>query len=657
MTQNPFLGTAGIGALARLHFLTRQNLPPRVAASVARGAAWLILLPLLIGAACGKAAADSISIQSPVQWQMFNMSDGAADIAIRGQYSGQPAAIEASWNGHDWFTIDAAPTDGVFSGLLPAQPHGQGALSVRFADAPSVAGTVANVGIGWVFIIAGQSNADGAGENLQTYEHPALKPTVFRESSFGAWRVANDPVGSSGSRGTCWPLLATHIMAQTGVPVGFIETAKGGVGLASPRDWPKLNPTIENRYALMLDTVARSNVNGASFVLWHQGETDAFNGDPAMRALYRDELIQLALDMRSDLPGAPLLAAAQIGQRNLEVPAGLDRVRAAQADAWADENILPGPVLYDIDLGPDPLINPNGDYVHFKSDAHLQMLADRWWMALRPLLTGEGSGRGPVLSSIGLDHVGTGLYLDFDCPDAGLAPDESLEGFRVYSAGVELPIAESRTISPTRALIRLQNPAPGPVTVSLGAGNDGAGAAVPRDVSIFGLPVEPFYDQPATPIVYQAGDVNRDQSVNANDIDELRIMFGSPYDPACHDLNHDGRLDEADVAHLLHGMLNSAYGDLDLDGRVGIGDLTILAEQFGSASGGWALGDLNGDGKVGIGDLTLLGENYGFTSISPMSGALSIPAPSMVWPGGLLMLHTRRKAGNADRHAAAGVKL
>lgn len=649
MSEILFLGSAGFCALARLHFLMRRGLSPRIRGNPARWAAWLMLPPLLIGAACGNAFADSISIQSPVPWQMFNMTDGAADIAIRGQYVGEPASIEASWNGHDWFTIDAVPAGGVFSGALPAQPHGQGALSVRFTDAPSIARSVADVGVGWVFILAGQSNVDGAGDRSHIYKHPTLKPTVFRESSSGAWRVANDPIGSNSSRGTVWPLLATHIMANTGVPVGFIETAKGGTGLASPRDWPKENPTIENRYALMLDVVARSNVNGATLVLWHQGETDAFNGNPDMREIYRNELTLLAQNMMADLPGSPMLAAAQIGQRNLEAPAGLDQIRAAQSDAWSDANILPGPVLYDIDLGPDPLANPNGDYVHFKSDEHLQMLADRWWMALRPLLMGEGSGRGPVLSAIGLDHVGTGLYLDFDCPDAGLAPNESLEGFRVLSGGVELPIAQSRTLGPTRVLIQLQTPATGPITVSLGSGNDGAGAAVPRDVSLFGLPAEPFYNQPAHPIAYRPGDVNWDQKINAADIDDLRGMFGGPHDPDWHDMNHDAKVDESDVAHLLHGILKTEYGDLDLDGHVSIGDVTILAEHFGSAVRGWGQGDVNGDGMVSIGDLTILSENFGFPLGDPVAAAQAIPAPPAIGLAGLALLAQRRKALGRDR--------
>lgn len=52
-------------------------------------------------------------------------------------------------------------------------------------------------------------------------------------------------------------------------------------------------------------------------------------------------------------------------------------------------------------------------------------------------------------------------------------------------------------------------------------------------------------------------------------------------------------------------------GDVNLDGEVKIGDLTILAGNFGATNATWGQGDFNGDGVVNIGDLTLLGGNFG----------------------------------------------
>jgi hypothetical protein len=53
-------------------------------------------------------------------------------------------------------------------------------------------------------------------------------------------------------------------------------------------------------------------------------------------------------------------------------------------------------------------------------------------------------------------------------------------------------------------------------------------------------------------------------------------------------------------------------GDANLDGSVDVGDLGILAANYGESSGAtWFEGDFNGDGEVDVGDLGILAANYG----------------------------------------------
>jgi uncharacterized protein (DUF2141 family) len=52
-------------------------------------------------------------------------------------------------------------------------------------------------------------------------------------------------------------------------------------------------------------------------------------------------------------------------------------------------------------------------------------------------------------------------------------------------------------------------------------------------------------------------------------------------------------------------------GDANGDGMVDVGDLGILAANYGLAGKTWANGDFNGDGKVDVGDLGILAANYG----------------------------------------------
>ena len=62
-------------------------------------------------------------------------------------------------------------------------------------------------------------------------------------------------------------------------------------------------------------------------------------------------------------------------------------------------------------------------------------------------------------------------------------------------------------------------------------------------------------------------------------------------------------------------LVPSLPGDVNLDGKIDINDLTAVLTNFGQTSGmTWNLGDVNGDGKVDINDLTTVLTNFGQTS-------------------------------------------
>jgi hypothetical protein len=68
---------------------------------------------------------------------------------------------------------------------------------------------------------------------------------------------------------------------------------------------------------------------------------------------------------------------------------------------------------------------------------------------------------------------------------------------------------------------------------------------------------------------------------------------------------------------------NFTPGDANRDSTVDVGDLGILAANYGTTSGAtWDKGDFNGDGAVDVGDLGILAANYGTGS----SGAVNFDA-------------------------------
>jgi len=120
-----------------------------------------------------------------------------------------------------------------------------------------------------------------------------------------------------------------------------------------------------------------------------------------------------------------------------------------------------------------------------------------------------------------------------------------------------------------------------------------------------------------------AGDFNGDGLVDSLDIDLLYAHQGN----AAFDLDGDGDADEDDMDVLIHDILNTEYGDINLDGLVDGTDLAILKTNFASQGVGWSGGDLNGSGLVDVTDLSILAKYFGFNA--------SAAAPSMAPPAAL----------------------
>jgi hypothetical protein len=77
------------------------------------------------------------------------------------------------------------------------------------------------------------------------------------------------------------------------------------------------------------------------------------------------------------------------------------------------------------------------------------------------------------------------------------------------------------------------------------------------------------------------------------------------------------KLTEVTDLNSLFIVVYPIMGDANLDGYVDVGDLGILAANYGMTSGAtWLVGDFNGDGAVNVGDLGILTANYDSTGDS-----------------------------------------
>jgi hypothetical protein len=439
-----------------------------------------------------------IHVSSPQPYQV-QQRDGnnKADLQIKGTYSGSPTAIEARYNHGDWQTLDAAPANGQFSGMMRAQAAGQGTLEVRFANDPSVKRRQRYIGIGDVFLIAGQSNAEGRITEPQFYYHPTLRAGVFDQA--GSWREAYDPTDSSlPNQHSVWPLVATRLMASQNIPVAFITTAQGETGLlivgGNGGMWRRSNYTYET----CVSTVQHSNVNGLKAILWYQGELDAvYPGLPIYRADFERLMRELRDNLSTDLGLGPLkMVVAQIAYFHSDVTTetreSLDTVRYIQSKLWdVDANFLPGPVLYDLDISQAA----GGDGQHIKTSVHAQIEAARWWHMLKYNFYGGAEGRGPRFSfatqpdETHLDvvfNLNAGVLLPLAPPTAGWHVSDA-NGLRAITGAARL---DERTIRLT-----LDQPLSGNVEVSWASYNDAVGISL-TDSTSDRMPAEPFTSSP-----------------------------------------------------------------------------------------------------------------------------------------------------------------
>jgi hypothetical protein len=212
--------------------------------------------------------------------------------------------------------------------------------------------TVPNVGMGDVYIVAGQSNAVGYGRHLQMYLSTlGLRGAMFRSDG---WQELADPTHSDTApraKGSEWPLLATYIL-ENGVPVAFIPVAVGSSYIVQ---WQPGKLNYQRMTALI------EQLPAIKAILWQQGEADV----KTLARVYADGLLvmETALYKRYQ---APLLAAYLY--HNTNVNAGID---LAVAESWY---ILHGADLHDLARDKPP---------HYVSDENLRAEAWRWYQALQ----------------------------------------------------------------------------------------------------------------------------------------------------------------------------------------------------------------------------------------------------------------------------------
>ncbi|MEQ9461506.1 MAG: hypothetical protein RIG82_11210 [Phycisphaeraceae bacterium] len=141
------------------------------------------------------------------------------------------------------------------------------------------------------------------------------------------------------------------------------------------------------------------------------------------------------------------------------------------------------------------------------------------------------------------------------------------------------------------------------------------------------------------------GDLNGDTLTDVIDINLLFANLGNP----AYDVDGNNTADFSDVAYLIRELIGTEFGDINLDRKVDLIDLSILASNFDSVGIGWHRGDFNGDTQVNLNDLSLLATYFGFS-------ASVVPEPaSVIYLTTWLLLGRRQQIANKEQTPHARV--
>jgi hypothetical protein len=378
----------------------------------------LLSVALYLPAAAQQAAAPSepvaphkdFTVTSPVDYQVLQReSKLQGHIPIRGQAPLSVRRVDARLSGnslqgpvpHRWQRLSLDPTTGAFQADLAAPAGGFYDLQVRITrrGAPRETIDVPHVGIGEVFVVAGQSNSTNYGETPQRTQTGMV--TTFDGT---AWRIADDPqpgVQDNSKKGSFLPPFGDALYRKYRVPIGVASVGRGS---SSVRQWlpagqpVEVMPTMQKYIVTTADGILVSDgtlfnglmtrirelgPHGFRAILWHQGESDSHQppGHDISADTYRTMLTTIIQETRRQAGWDIPWFVAQASYHSPDDPS-CPPLRAAQQSLWISGVALQGP---DSDTLTAPYRQNNGKGVHM-NDAGLKAHGLLWAEAVERYL-------------------------------------------------------------------------------------------------------------------------------------------------------------------------------------------------------------------------------------------------------------------------------
>ncbi len=325
-----------------------------------------------------KVSKTKLIIHSPRQWQVFQRSaKRRGQVVVSGQVTGPADSVQVQLTGEstsgkltgEWQNIPLDRATGAFNKSLTTPAGGWYAMAIRARAGSKTVATAAvkKLGVGEVFVTAGQSNSTSCGQF-------ATKQTSGMVSAFNgkAWRRATDPMWGAHDLievddvfkgGSPWLAFGDQLAEYYGVPIGMAVTGHGG---SSVNQW---QPGCD-LYEWMITRVHQLGVMGFRAMLWHQGESDI-----EIPEKYAGLLTTVIESTKHEAGWNFPWFVAKTTYHNPATPC-FPKLQQAFDDVWASGVALPGPDT-------DTLTGKNRDFdgegIHFSRiglRAHGRMWAD-----------------------------------------------------------------------------------------------------------------------------------------------------------------------------------------------------------------------------------------------------------------------------------------
>lgn len=197
------------------------------------------------------------------------------------------------------------------------------------------------VGVGDVFVIAGQSHATNSNSRQFRVTEPEGRITVY-DPKDGSWRTAHDRQPCydlsdyNADFGSLWPVTFDALFGKTHVPVGMTNAAYGATALFQ---WM---PGHETGLFENLVTCCRAAENFRA-ILWQQGESDVMwhtETDDYVSGMLK---LRDALDKRLGFRTEWIVAKSTIHPSAYNDPEHEKKIRDADDILWHTDGFVPGP--------------------------------------------------------------------------------------------------------------------------------------------------------------------------------------------------------------------------------------------------------------------------------------------------------------------------